>query len=252
MQKATAKIQKDKTFIETQAIELEKLNATKDQLFAIIGHDLRKPALSFRDISKKVNFLIQNKEWKTLQEFGDYLEQNAYNLNSLLENLLSWALQQKNALSYEPTPIDLRVELANNQLLLQNRITEKSINFAINIPEPVFVFADPGAISTILRNLLDNALKYTHQNGTIQILAIQENNRIMINIEDDGVGMTEAQVNQLFQLVNNKSTRGTYGEKGAGLGMNLVKELVQMNRGTIEVKSKVGEGTTFELSFPTA
>ncbi|MEM6321777.1 MAG: ATP-binding protein, partial [Bacteroidota bacterium] len=250
--KATKKIKSDKAFIEAQAKNLKALNATKDQLFTIIGHDLRKPALSFKNISKKVNFLIQQKEWQTLEQFGNSIEKNAYQLNSLLDNLLNWALQQRSALPYRPQSLDMNVVFAEQQDLFQQRANDKQIDLTYWSPDGTSVYADAGALSTILRNLIDNALKFTPSGGKVQLEAIQQDQQVRIRVADSGVGMTDGQIGQLFDSTQRQSQRGTDGERGTGLGLSLVKSLVERNRGGISVVSVVGEGTVFEVWLPTA
>ncbi|MEM1122293.1 MAG: ATP-binding protein, partial [Bacteroidota bacterium] len=250
--KATNQIKSDKAFIEAQAEDLKALNATKDQLFTIIGHDLRKPALSFKNISKKVNFLIQQKEWQTLEKFGDSIEKNAYQLNSLLDNLLHWALQQRSALPYQPQSLDMNIVFAEQQDLFRQRAADKQIELTYWSPDGTFVYADAGALSTILRNLVDNALKFTPSGGKVQLEAIKQDQQVRIRVTDSGVGMTDGQIGQLFDLTQRQSQRGTDGERGTGLGLSLVKSLVERNQGGISVASVVGEGTVFEVWLPTA
>ena len=112
------------------------------------------------------------------------------------------------------------------------------------------VYADTNALRTVVRNLLDNALKYTPSGGSVTIDAIEENGETKISVSDNGVGMSANKVKDIFLLKKEKSEAGTAGEKGTGLGMHLVNELVNLNKGRIQVMSHLNEGTTFELLLP--
>lgn len=243
--------QKNK-LIAHQNQELTTLNLTKDRLFSIIGHDLRKPALAFRGISKKVNFLIQQQEYDTLNKLGGNLEQAAFSLNSLLDNLLNWALKQRDVLPYDPKPVNIQHATEEIFQLFGQITNEKDIQLELSIAEAIHVFSDPNAITTIIRNLVDNAIKFTPSGGKIKVSSRQVENNVLIEIKDTGTGMTAEQLTNVFELHKNKSTRGTAGEKGSGLGLRLVKDLVDLNKGEIQVYSKIKEGTTFKVLLPAA
>ena len=237
--------------ISTQNEQLESLNHTKDRIFAIIGHDLRKPAASFRGISKKVKYLIKKQDFETLDKLGNQIEQNALSLNKLTDNLLNWALTQRNVMPYNPTDVPLGNLTADIQTIFESPAQEKNIEIVNNVPADMTVFADPNALSTIITNLVDNAVKYTPEGGEIRIDALVEsNNQIKIRVSDTGTGIEQDKINDLFLLKKDKSKKGTDGEKGTGLGLHLVKELVQLNQGKIGVDSIEGEGTSFRILLP--
>lgn len=240
----------DLTQIKQKEQELVQLNTTKDRLFAIIGHDLRKPALAFRGISKKVNFLIQQKEFDTLNKLGNNLERAAFSLNSLLDNLLNWALKQRDVLPYEPKPVDIQQATEEIFGLFQQIAHEKKVHLQLNIMQDVKAYADPNALNTIIRNLVDNAIKYTDEGGKVVVLSERRGENILIQVKDTGEGMDDKQLNNVFALQKNKSTQGTAGEKGSGLGLALVKDLIDLNEGTINVWSTPKKGTTFDILLP--
>ena len=252
IEKATTKIREDKAVIEAQADTLQELNATKDRLFAIIGHDLRKPALAFRGISKKVNFLIQQKEFDTLNKLGNNLEQAAFSLNGLLDNLLNWALKQRDVLPYDPKPVSIKEATEEIFNLFQQIADEKNIHLQLNIASEIKAYSDPNALNTIIRNLVDNAIKYTPNGGQVEVVSELNGSNIRILIKDTGEGMDKAQLDNIFDLQKNKSTQGTAGEKGSGLGLTLVKDLVDLNKGQIKVNSALKKGTSFEIMLPAA
>lgn len=242
--------QKANQAISLQKEQLEHLNQTKDQIFAIIGHDLRKPALSFRGIAKKVNYLLKKQDFKTLNALGEQIEQDAVALNKLTDNLLKWALTQKNVMPYRPDFFHISYQVEEVIGMFSNIAKEKQIQIESHIPDDLQVFADMNSFQTIIRNLMDNALKYTPQGGKIILDAITTDQGVKIQISDTGVGMSDAQLKDIFLLQKGKSQDGTSGEKGTGLGMHLVNELIQLNKGKIKIASQLGKGTTFDVLLP--
>lgn len=236
--------------IRLQNQQLEQINNTKDRLFAIIGHDLRKPAIAFRGISKKVRYLIQKKDFDTLEKLGNQIEQNALALNKLTDNLLNWALIQRNVMPYKPKEVNVSDIVKDIAIIFSGKAQEKQLQLRNNIPDNLVAYADPFALGTILTNLVDNAIKYTSEGGKIILHAQVEDQNIKIRVSDTGIGMDKDQLNDIFLLQKNKSEKGTQGEKGTGLGLHLVKELVELNKGVIHVASELGKGTSFDISLP--
>lgn len=241
----------DLTEIKEKEEQLIQLGQMKDQLFAIIGHDLRKPALAFRGISKKVNYLIQKQAYQRLNRMGQQLEKAAFNLSGLLENLLEWALQQQKTSVHYPQNIQVKTAIENIHDLFASQFIYKKINYNTDIATELKVYVDTYAFSTIFRNLLDNALKFTPKNGSIQITAMSYQDKVKIIVTDTGTGIAAEKIDQLFNLQKNKSTADTQGSTSTGLGLNLVKELIEQQKGRIEVFSQVGQGTRFEIVLPT-
>ncbi len=236
--------------INKQKIRLEELNLTKDRLFAIIGHDMRKPVLAFRGIGKKVNYLIQKQDYKTLSALGDGIEKDAMALNKLTDNLLNWALMQKNVLPYNPELIDLVSLVEETIAIFQKASKDKNISLIPSIVKGIKVYADRNTLLTIVRNLVDNAIKFTAENGRVEIIAVAENDNIKLQVKDNGTGISPEKLKDIFLLKEDKSEEGTGGEEGTGLGLHLVHELVELNRGAINVISKLNEGSSFEINLP--
>ncbi|MEM6698361.1 MAG: ATP-binding protein [Bacteroidota bacterium] len=238
--------------IEAQKQRLEELNITKDRLFAIIGHDLRKPSLAFRGIGKKVDYLLKKEDYNMLSKLTNTLEKAAFSLNSLLDNLLSWALQQREVLPYQPQTINVAEATSEIYDYFHDLAAEKDIDLSFNFSEQTQIFADPNAFTTIVRNLVDNAIKFTPENGKVKLSGEIEAEEVVLKVEDTGVGMEQGFLKHLFQLQKNKSHKGTSGERGAGLGLTLVAELVKLNKGRIVVNSQLNGGTTFKITLPVA
>lgn len=241
----------DITQLRANEKELRSLNATKDQLFGIISHDLRKPALAFRGISKKVNYLLQEGQYKRLLQLGESLESAAINLNKLLDNLLKWALSQKDGLKIKSKPHEIQPIIDDILQLFAKVILEKEITFEVDIPPNTAIMGDRDITATIMRNLIDNAIKFTPSGETIQFSANTIKDEVLCALQDNGIGMTPEQIDKIFQLDKRKSKQGTKGEKGVGLGMVLVKELVDAQNGNINISSEPNKGTLIEVTMPT-
>lgn len=243
-------IRRKNILIRKQKEELEEINTTKDKLFAIIGHDLKRPAMALKGISTKVKYLLDNKDYERLNQFGNQIEENANSFNSIVNNLLHWALLQKDVMPYNPQLISVN-EIVKQILSIYTTETQtKEIEILENIPDGLQVFTDKVALNAILSNLIDNAIKFTDEEGTIKIEGSQTGNLTKISIEDTGKGLSPKQLKKIFALVKNKTKIGTSGELGTGLGLHLVHELVKLNKGEIAAESKLNIGTTFEITLP--
>ncbi len=238
----------------TQELEAEKRKSDellyiKDRMFRIIGHDLRKPVVGFRGIAKKVNYLLQKKEYSMLEKLSKSIERDTLGLNTLTDNLLNWAMTQTNVMPYHPQSLNLQ-ELVNETFLVLSRIAEdKKVRLESNIQDNHIIYADANSLQTILRNLVDNAIKYTGEGGLVNVNCKISESDCILMVQDNGVGIPSEKIKDLFSLQKDKTTRGTDGEKGTGLGLHLVHELVKLNKATIQVNSEEEKGTTFTLYF---
>lgn len=236
--------------LESQKSELELLNTTKDKFFSIISHDLRGPVSSFFGISRMIKFFVKNKNIDQLIEIADDIDESVERLSSLLDNLLSWAMQQQGKVPHNPSIIDLE-KIANEHVgIFANMAKSKGIELSSTTPHGSTVFADKNMTDTIIRNLVNNALKFTPTCGTVTISAFADDQFTCISIKDTGLGIPEEKLISLFQLQDKKSTYGTSGEKGLGLGLQLVHEFIELNNGRIEVTSEVNQGTEFKIWLP--
>lgn len=230
--------------------ELERLNQTKDKFFSIISHDLRGPVSSFMGISRMIKFLVEAKETEQLLEIADDIDDSVERLSSLLDNLLNWAMQQQGHFPNVPEKVSLN-ELAEDLVKTLNTMAQgKHINLKAEILESIHLWVDRNTTMTILRNLVNNALKFTPEGGEVVITAEQQGEFAIIRVEDTGVGIPKEKLKSLFKLQDKKSTYGTSGEKGLGLGLQLVYEFIEMNRGEINVESEEGKGTSFVIKLP--
>jgi signal transduction histidine kinase len=236
-------------YLEETNSRLTVLNATKDKLFSIIAHDLKNPfssILSFSEILlTKFRDLAEDKKLKFINAIFD----SSHRIYDLLENLLQWARTQTGNIQYKPESFDLSEVIDLNYDLVKILLEEKEISFTKNINDNTIVFADRNMINTVIRNLLGNAIKYTEK-GAISIDILIKGDFAEVNVTDSGSGISEAKMASIFDIEQGKSTSGTRGEKGSGLGLLICKDFVLINKGEISVKSVVGQGTTFTFKLP--
>lgn len=228
--------------------ELATLNATKDKLFALLTHDLMSPIANFKNILMLTDFgLLSQTEFKAIAKD---LSLKAHNLHSMFENVLHWAITQLKGIKtkFEKTNI---AAVVNEQIsLLEPRAKGKQIEIKQLIPNDLVIDLDKNHLALVIRNILQNALKFTHTNGNIVFNSQNtEGGKKTISISDNGIGMTETIRNQLFQMDKNVQRKGTSAESGTGLGLILTHELIKLNGGTISVTSEAHQGTTFTLTF---
>ena len=236
--------------LEEQKRKLEALNQTKDKFFSIISHDLRGPINSFHGVSNLIKFFVEAKDMDQLLEVADDVDQSVDRLTNLLDNLLNWAMKQQGHFPNVPEKIHLN-ELTRELVdTLENMARGKHIELDARIDEDIYLWADKNSTMTILRNLVNNGLKFTMSGGKVGISAIPEGNYAVIKIYDTGLGMPQDKIEALGEMQELTSSYGTAGERGLGLGLQLVFEFVELNNGKIEVESSEGIGTIFTLYLP--
>ena len=245
-----AMLEKQKNEIEQQKKKLEEINATKNKFFRIIAHDLRNP------ISTLVNstaFLLTDMEAlspeKTKKFMGE-LNRLALTTYGLLENLLDWSSNEMGDIQNKPTRVTLLHLVNQNIELVQNRLNAKGISMTVDIPQNIELYVDENMLSTVLRNLISNAVKFTKSGGQIMVSASRDDAKCTILVRDNGIGIPEQNIEKLFRIDKSVVTPGTQNEKGSGIGLILCKEFVEKMGGTISVSSRQGVGTTFIIEFP--
>jgi signal transduction histidine kinase len=250
MERLEQKVQERTAALESQKKELERANASKDRLFAIIGHDLRSPAASLQSTAQLVQYYQNKSAAQNLTELSGRIVKAATSINNLLDNLLNWALTQSGDLQLQPEKINGVALLQEVVEIYEETAAAKGINVSVFAMECVHLRADKNAATTILRNLLGNALKFTRPGGNVRISICEKEEMAEITIADDGVGMCPEKMAGLYELRESKSTRGTAKEKGTGLGLVLVKEMVGLSGGDISITSNPVAGTTVYLTLP--
>ena len=245
-------IEEKNQFLEEQAVELTDLNITKDKFFAIIAHDLKNPfssLLGLLDILESdFNSLPDSKKLEIIQN----LTKSGRNTYNMLVNLLDWARSQNGRIEAKTEVLQL-FKVVNAALVFLNpRIKDKEHQVIMDFDPAIQVWADEHLLLTVCINIINNALKFTKRRGTIEIGAKPLGERLVISIRDNGVGMTQEHLKDLFKTSSKLSTRGTEDERGTGLGLILAKEFVALMNGTIRAESETGKGSTFYIELPKA
>ena len=230
--------------------ELNESNASKDKFFSIIAHDLKNPFSSIIGLSEMLIEEIKSSDNQAIKEYSGLINVSAVRTFRLLENLLEWANTQRGKTSFTPVSLNLN-ELFNEDFGIFLELAKgKNIQLKNSIRDNLTILADKNMLKTILRNLISNAIKFTHKNGKVEVNAIIENQYLKISIIDNGIGMTKEIIEKLFKIDANLSTRGTENEKGTGLGLILCKEFVERHGGKIWVESEDGKGSIFRFILP--
>ena len=231
-------------------IKLRELNAMKNRLFSIIGHDLRTPISEIMGFTELLTKYKHHYSREKMNTFHEHIYHSANTLNGLLENLLLWSGLQRNSNSMNPEAFHLNNLLNRTIDMFHTKAETNNIQIENHIPESLMVFADNQLIRTVFRNLLSNALKYTPQNGKITINARYAQDKCIVEIADNGVGMSHEKQQKLFSFEGGDSSRGLSGEKGTGIGLILCKELLDKQGEKIWVKSHPGQGSRFFFTVP--
>ena len=236
--------------LKQRAKELNELNATKDKFFSIIAHDLRSPFNSILGFSDLLVERIRKKNYSGIHKYAEIIQMSSNRAMELLMNLMEWAQSQTGRMEYQPEHFDLTELIDGTELLLSGALEEKSINLIKNVPSNVPVYADKKMINTVIRNLISNAIKFTHTGGDIKISVEKKEDETVVSVSDTGVGISKANCEKLFKIDQTYSTTGTKMERGTGLGLILCKEFVEKQGGKILVESKEGEGSDFKFTIP--
>ncbi len=262
--KANDKLTKQNETISKQKDELDMLlldlkkseealkvaNNSKDKLFSVIGHDLKNPMQVILSSSSLALEHFKHENWEKSKNHLHKITKNTHISLELLNNLLTWARSQSQGISVVPNEVSIESVVTPLYDMIEEMRNRKEINVTLNVDQSAKVFADVNMLSTVLRNLLNNAMKFTNRKGNITLTAYNEDHNAYIKIKDDGVGMNESMKDRLFDLGRSQTMPGTEDEKGTGLGLILCKEFIDKNHGQILVESKLNFGTEFTIILP--
>lgn len=250
-------VEKNKKLEETTN-ELHELIKMRDKFFSIIAHDLKNP---FNSLIGIADLLVRNAHKYPLEKiirFSDALKESAEKGHELLENLLQWSRTQNKTINFSPQKIKVKAVIDNSIAVYTQAAKEKRITIEQNIDSDYYAFADVNMLKTVIRNLVSNAIKFTHLNGRITISVsngkycskIPEIKMLQINVKDTGVGINPEFIPKLFKIDANISTKGTKNEEGTGLGLILCKEFIEKHHGCIKTESEINKGTIFSFTIP--
>lgn len=229
--------------------QLAELNKVKDKLFSIISHDLRNPLATMQSFLKLITEhhekLSGEDRVKLMKEAQDSLD----HVNQLLYNVLQWSKSQMQLLEFRPELIDVRLALEKGRRLLHLQAQLKQIEIIVDVPSSLNVFADKDMLDFMIRNIVNNAIKFSKKGSKIVLHGVESDLDVRICCKDEGVGMDEHTLQQIERSMLARSERGTSKERGTGLGILIVKEFMEKHGGAIAIESKVGFGTDFYLIF---
>jgi len=246
----TAEIAQKNRSLEEQRDELNELNATKDRFFSIMAHDLKNPFSSLYSLSELVveNFGQMDEEEKLVSM--QKINQSSELIYNLLENLLTWSRSQRGDIDYAPENFNLTTLVEVNLNLHRVAADKKGITLTSDLPEDLKVYADREMINTVLRNLINNAVKYSSSGGRIEVKIKNLDQDLEVLVRDQGTGIAKDNLEKVFRIDAKFKSPGTDGEKGTGLGLTLCKEFVEKNGGRIRAESIEGSGTAFYFTIP--
>ncbi len=230
--------------------QLQKLNRDKDRFMQILSHDLRNPFNSILGYSELLLEKYNNyDEAKIKKQLGRIYQVSLVTFN-LLEDLLKWSKAQEGIIPFKPQTLRFH-EICNKIIAsLNHSADEKQIEIKLINTDLVKIEADVNMLSTILRNLISNSIKFTSKNGCITINAEAQQDFALISVSDNGVGIEKDKITKLWEISEQYTSAGTNGESGSGLGLLLCKEFVEKHNGKIWVESELGKGSIFKFTIP--
>lgn len=241
---------KSEDSIAKQLKELEELNTHKESVLAILSHDLRSPLASIISTTEYLKQNYNKMKPALVKEMLDLLHESAKDELNMLDYLVEWARIKYAADVFAPTKIKLNEYVKKVFDTLNENASIKTINLHHEIHENTQVFADGKMVLSILQNLVSNALKHTEDGGTIVVITKKMDGKIIIEIKDTGIGMTKDIQEKLFTPQVGSLLKARENDKGAGIGLLLVKGFLEKNGGEIWVESTVGEGSSFYFTLP--
>lgn len=249
------RIQNEKVFQANQKLSeseknLKELNATKDKFFSIISHDIKNPFTSLLSISELMSTDYESMDDEEKEQGIKRVHDSGKRIYKLLENLLTWSRAQSGRVVFKPLHLNLEEVAKENLQLMEETASKKGIKLTFDIPDVAIAYCDKDMVETILRNLLINAIKFSHEGQTVELKIKDITTSYEIAVVDHGIGMSEEEREKVFRIDAKLKKEGTSGEKGTGLGLIICKEFVERNRGTISISSTPGKGCTFIFTLP--
>jgi len=243
-------LKRSKDLIKLQNKQLIELNNSKDKFFSLLAHDLKNPFNAVLGFSEIVLHNFDQMKPERLLHIIKQIHKSAENGSNLLTNLLEWSRCQSGHINCFPSSLDLSEMFHEIVEFFSIMTANKNISINITDHSTQKIWADENMVNSILRNLINNAIKFSHQESHIDVNIEAEGEYIEISITDYGLGISDENQARLFNLNTDYTTVGTENEKGTGLGLIICKEFAEVNKGYIRVFSKLGKGSTFTLGLP--
>jgi signal transduction histidine kinase len=248
--KILKKMRKHENELKEKNKLLEEANYAQNLLISIISHDLRGPLNSITSLLEIINSEFDSIDEHSKKRYLKSILSSSKSTRDLMENLLEWAQIQSKRHKVEPENVAVSELMEEGIYPLLSIANEKDIDLNINKSENIEVFADKKMITTVIRNLVSNAIKFTPRSGQVDVFADTKIGEVVLFVKDTGVGMEKKTINSLFDMERTASTRGTEDEPGTGFGLILCKEFVEKNKGALHIDSELGKGTTIQFTLP--
>jgi two-component system, sensor histidine kinase and response regulator len=230
--------------------ELNESNASKDKLFSIIAHDLKNPLMALMGLSELMADDCKEVSQDEISKMFNSINQLSKETYDLLDNLLSWSRVQTKKIDIEIREIQLRDLVSKIINILKPSAELKKISIINSVPKMMRINADENMIKTVIRNFISNSIKFSNANASVTVEAYEDDKNNIVAVTDEGVGMEESYIANLFDPGIKTSQYGTNREKGTGLGLLLCHEFIKLHNGIIKVSSKVGKGSQFQIQLP--
>jgi len=227
-----------------------KDSVEKDKFFSIISHDLMNPFNALLGFSKILKDAVKENDQHEIDECSTIVHQSATRISNLLQNLLVWSRMHNGKIQFSPKTTKIDELVSGTLMVLAPVAKNKDINLEWHVDGDIAATLDTNMIGSVLQNLVTNAVKFTERGGNVKVEAFVESNNLNFRVSDTGVGMNEDQLQKLFKLDKNSSSRGTDDEVGTGLGLIISKEFIESHQGKIWVESIPGKGSKFCFLIP--
>lgn len=249
LSKVNAALTSNIQVIAEQSHQLEKLNATKDKFFSIVAHDLKTPLISLKSFSSLLIDHFDNLSKDEILTMSKQLSDSVDSTITMADNLITWAMVQMGDSQFNEETIKVKDITSNIFDIYQKVALEKGINISFSVDDSLTIIGDKNQIEFVIRNLVNNAIKFTHKDGFVSLTAKSlPDGLVRISVSDSGVGISDEIKSKLFSI-NKQITNGTDGEKGTGLGLMLSYEFMKLNGGQIDIESSLDKGSTFYTKF---
>lgn len=236
--------------LQQYAAELDHLNKGKDRFLSILAHDLRGPFSSLINLSELLLLNFKNEDKEVAERQLTLMLQTARRTYQLLEDLLLWSTSNMGKLPFNPGRVEfMRVYKSVTEELVSQANAKSIVIQSVGL-EDIVLYADLNMVKIVLRNLVNNAIKFCNEKGNIMVVATTEQSFATINVTDDGIGISQENQQKLWDITQTYTTYGTAREKGTGLGLLLCKELVEKHGGKIWVESEPNKGSSFMFTLP--
>ncbi len=249
VEKRTSELKETNQKLIESEKELRAMNDSKNKFFSIISHDLRNPLKALNLTARSLFEQYDNLTDKEKYNIISIIHKTTQQTGAFVENLLTWVVSQMNMLKPNLKKTSLASLVDSNIEFLQIEAQKKNIRLVVKVASEIYVWADDNLFSTILRNLISNAIHYSFSSSEITISAKENNGEIEVSVADQGVGISEENLKRIFSLSSKIQTKGTDNEKGTGLGLIIVQEFVHMHNGKIWVESEINKGSIFTFTL---